>query len=130
MQNPLVIVDLAKAVEVLLLLLPGHDGAAAVDSTGSSNLAILRAMGLPSTIAVVMSQQQQQQQHNAADQDMLGVEDDGDGDDAQAGSNHGVHKLTSAALKQRSAAKKRVERVLQQHLPGDVKLLTGDTHQA
>eukprot|EP00775_Hariotina_reticulata_P009013 gene9013-9186_t len=63
----------------------------------------------------------------------MGLEnDDADDDDgaAQAASNYGVNKLTSAALKQRSAAKKRVERVLQQHLPGDVKLLTGDTQQA
>jgi pre-rRNA-processing protein TSR1 len=120
-------VDLAKAAEVLLLLLPGGGGTAAVDEAGSSNLAILRAMGLPTTLAVVVSGQQQQQQNGtaaAADEDMMLHEGGGVGSAAAAG---GPTKGSTASQKQRSAAKKHAEKALQQHLAGEIKLMAADT---
>eukprot|EP00879_Flechtneria_rotunda_P011793 GHRR01012320.1.p1 GENE.GHRR01012320.1~~GHRR01012320.1.p1 ORF type:complete len:633 (+),score=247.02 GHRR01012320.1:2-1900(+) len=87
------------------------------------NLAVLRAMGLPTTVAVVLNQQQQQQQHLHA----MGIHEDSK---QQGGNNSSTAaKGSSVGLKERSAAKKRAEKVLQQHLPGDVKLLPGDTQQ-
>jgi pre-rRNA-processing protein TSR1 len=122
LQDPLAIVDLAKAAEVLLLLLPGQEGAVSVDAAGSSCLTVLRAMGLPSAIAVVLNQQQH---GSAAAADAMGI--DGEEDAAAAGA--AAAKNSSAELKRRSAAKKRAEKALQQHLPGDTKLLSGDTTQ-
>jgi pre-rRNA-processing protein TSR1 len=125
-QDPLAIVDLAKAAEVLLLLLPGQEGAVTVDAAGSSCLTVLRAMGLPSTIAVVLNQQQHgtNAAAAAAAADAMGI----DGDEAAAG-GAAAAKGSSAELKRRSAAKKRAEKALQQHLPGDTKLLSGDNTQ-
>lgn len=132
--------DLAKAAEVLLLLLPGGSNAAVVDDAGSTNLAILRALGIPTSLAVVSSsssnsQQQQQQQHGQADgvseADMM-VDDDEPCAAATAGAGGAAAaaaKSSSTSLKQRSAAKKRAEKALQQHLPGDIKLLAADTQQ-
>lgn len=132
LQDPLAVVDLAKAAEVLLLLIPGQEGALAVDPAGINSLAVLRAMGMPSTVAVVLTQQQQQQQHGssaaaaaAAADEAMGV----DGEDEQAAGASAVSKGSSAELKRRSAAKKRAEKALQQHLPGDTKLLAGDNGQ-
>jgi pre-rRNA-processing protein TSR1 len=122
-QDPLAIVDLAKAAEVLLLLLPGQEGAVTVDAAGSSCLTVLRAMGLPSTIAVVLNQQQHGT--NAAAADAMGI----DGEDEPAAGGAAAAKGSSAELKRRSAAKKRAEKALQQHLPGDTKLLSGDNTQ-
>jgi pre-rRNA-processing protein TSR1 len=126
LQDPLAIVDLAKAAEVLLLLLPGQEGAVTVDAAGSSCLTVLRAMGLPSTIAVVLNQQQQHGAAAAVTADAMGI--DGE-DDAAAAGGAAAAKGSSAELKRRSAAKKRAEKALQQHLPGDTKLLSGDNTQ-
>ena len=41
------------AAQVVLLLLPGGEGAAAVDAAGERALAVLRHLGLPSAIGVV-----------------------------------------------------------------------------
>lgn len=41
------------AAQVMLLLLPGGEGAAAVDAAGERALAVLRHLGLPSAIGVV-----------------------------------------------------------------------------
>jgi pre-rRNA-processing protein TSR1 len=125
-QDPLAIVDLAKAAEVLLLLLPGQEGAVTVDVAGSSCLTVLRAMGLPSTIAVVLNQQQHgTNAAAAAAADAMGI----DGEDEAAAGGAAAAKGSSAELKRRSAAKKRAEKALQQHLPGDTKLLSGDNMQ-
>ncbi|KAF8061341.1 tsr1 [Scenedesmus sp. PABB004] len=118
--DPLAIVDVAKAAEVLLLLLPGHDGAAPVDAAGEAALAVLRAMGLPTTMAVVLSQPQQQ----PGGVDAMGV----DGED-DAGAGAAGKGSAAAELKRRSAAKKRAEKALAAHLPGDMRLLCGDSGQ-
>uniref|UniRef100_A0A383VWG4 Bms1-type G domain-containing protein n=1 Tax=Tetradesmus obliquus TaxID=3088 RepID=A0A383VWG4_TETOB len=127
--DPLAIVDLAKAAEVLLLLLPGQEGAVSVDAAGSSCLTVLRAMGLPSTIAVVLNQQQQHGSTAAVTvtADAMGI--DGEDDAAATGGAAASAKGSSADLKRRSAAKKRAEKALQQHLPGDTKLVAGDNTQ-
>jgi pre-rRNA-processing protein TSR1 len=114
---------LAKAAEVLLLLLPGQEGAVAVDAAGSSCLTVLRAMGLPSTIAVVLNQQQHGV--HAAAADAMGI----DGEEEAAAGGAAAAKGSSAELKRRSAAKKRAEKALQQHLSGDTKLVSGDNTQ-
>ncbi len=45
--------ELAKAAELLLLALPGAEGAATVDAEGAAALNVLRAMGLPHVLGVV-----------------------------------------------------------------------------
>ena len=136
LEDPLAIVDLAKAADVLLLLLSGSSTAAAVDETGSSNLAVLRALGLPTCIAVVSSRQHGTAAAAAGDADGDLMEDSEDPmaveavvAGAAAGAAAGAKQPPSVSLKQRSAAKKRAEKALQQHLPGDTKLLSGDTAQ-
>jgi pre-rRNA-processing protein TSR1 len=136
LEDPLAIVDLAKAADVLLLLLSGSSTAAAVDDTGSSNLAVLRALGLPTCLAVVSSRQHGTAAAAAGDADGDLMEDSEDPmaveavvAGAAAGAAAGAKQPPSVSLKQRSAAKKRAEKALQQHLPGDTKLLSGDTTQ-
>lgn len=110
----------------MLLLLPGHEGAVAVDAAGISSLDILRALGLPSTVAIVQSSSlAHSSKHDvAAEDDAMGI--DGEEQAAAAGADT---KVSSTELKRRSAAKKRAEKALQQHLAGDVKLLSGDNQQ-
>jgi hypothetical protein len=50
---PLQVAELARSAEVLLLALPGGEGAQAVDASGAAALAVLRSMGLPSIVGVV-----------------------------------------------------------------------------
>jgi pre-rRNA-processing protein TSR1 len=128
-QDPLAIVDLAKAADVLLLLLSGSSTAAAVDDTGVSNLAVLRALGMPTCMAVVTGQQQQQQ--NGVDTELMDLSEDPMAVEGAAGTAAGAAagKQTPAQLRERSAAKKRAEKALQQHLAGDIKLVSGDTVQ-
>lgn len=125
------IVDLAKAAEVLLLLLPGHESTAAVDAAGVNALAILRAMGLPSTVAVVQSHcadhSSNSKQEAVQDDDHMEL----GGDDAAvvAAVTAAGSKGSSADLRRRSTAKKRAEKALQQHLAGDIKLVLSDNQQ-
>jgi hypothetical protein len=129
-QDPLAIVDLAKAADVLLLLLSGSSSAAAIDELGSSNIAILRALGLPTCVAVVSSSSSSssshQQSNGTADVDLMEDSEDPMAADGAAAGAAGSGKQTPAVLKERSAAKKRAEKALQHHLPGDIKLVSGD----
>ncbi|KAK9859345.1 hypothetical protein WJX84_011275, partial [Apatococcus fuscideae] len=54
--DPLATVDLCRAAEVVLMVLPGGDGVPIVDPCGLTALAVMRAMGIPTLIPLVHSQ--------------------------------------------------------------------------
>lgn len=129
--------ELAKAAEVLLLLIPGGEGATPVDGAGAAALALLRALGLPSVLAVVQSsntasQKQQRQQQSLLTDDSAAHAMHIDDEEAKPDGTllplqaSGVCKTTPEEQRQRAAARKRAEKALEQHLPGDVRLLAGD----
>jgi pre-rRNA-processing protein TSR1 len=99
--DPLAYVELGRAADVLLLALPGGERAAAVDAEGALALRVLRAMGLPACVGVV-----------------LGGEGGG-GDGSAAGD-------AAPNMKERSAAKRRAEKALGAHLAGETRLLHCD----
>lgn len=53
--DPLAVVELGRAAEVVLCLLPGDARAETIDAHGQTALSVLRAMGLPSTVALVQT---------------------------------------------------------------------------
>ena len=97
--DPLAYVDLGRAADVLLLLVPGSERALAVDAEGALAMRVLRAMGLPTCVGVVA-----------------------------CGGGAGSGAAAAASMKERSAAKKRAEKALAAHLPGgELRLLHGDS---
>jgi len=75
---------------VLLLLVPGSDKVAAIDAEGHMALSILRALGLPEAVLGVQ-----------------GCSSSGSG----SGSSSRGKGVTGAGMKERSAARKRAEKV-------------------
>ena len=130
--DPLAVVDVARTADLVLLLLPGEDKTLGVDPQGEMALQILRAMGMPSTIAVVVTQhnQEQQQQQEVVDGEAMAMEEDAPATAAAAG---GVGSSSSSggaglSMKDRAAARKRVEKVLTAFLPVDsLRLMHGDS---
>lgn len=55
LSDPLAIVDVGRAAEVILLLLPGGPQATPVDTDGAAALSVLRALGLPPTVGLVQA---------------------------------------------------------------------------
>lgn len=53
--DPLAVVEIGRAAEVVLFVLPGDARAVAVDSEGQTALSVLRSMGLPSSVAIVQT---------------------------------------------------------------------------
>ena len=53
--DPLAVVELARAAEVVLCVLPGDARAETIDDYGFTALSVLRSMGLPSTVALVQT---------------------------------------------------------------------------
>ncbi len=90
--DPLAAVELGRAAEAVLLLVPGDAGATAIDAEGTAALAVLRALGLPQALALVQT---------------------------SAGG-------AAAALKDRSAAKRRAAEALAPQLPGDLRVMHAD----
>ncbi|KAG1677733.1 hypothetical protein FOA52_001045 [Chlamydomonas sp. UWO 241] len=84
------VVDVARAAEVLLLAVPGAEGASAVDGSGECALSVLRAMGLPALMVCV-----------------------------QGGGAEGASTSAPVSMKDRSAAKKRAEKAFGSHLAGE-----------
>jgi pre-rRNA-processing protein TSR1 len=84
---------------------------------------------MPTCMAVVTGQQQQQL--NGMGTEQMDLSEDPMAAEGAAGTTAGAAagKQTSAQLKERSAAKKRAEKSLQQHLAGDIRLVSGDTSQ-
>ncbi|CAL5218954.1 g706 [Coccomyxa viridis] len=94
--DPLSIVDLGKAAEVLLVVVPGKTGAAALDDSGLQALSLLRQLGMPALIGVA----------NGACPDEA----------ANA----------AAKMKEKAAARKRAAAVLASELSGDNKVVSVD----
>lgn len=53
--DPLAVVELARAAECVLLAMPGDVGTDTIDEAGSAALGVLRALGLPSVLALVQA---------------------------------------------------------------------------
>jgi hypothetical protein len=53
--DPLAIVELARAAECVLLAMPGDVGTDTIDEAGSGALGVLRTLGLPSVLALVQA---------------------------------------------------------------------------
>ncbi|KAK9814203.1 hypothetical protein WJX72_002201 [[Myrmecia] bisecta] len=51
--DPMAIVELGKAAEMIIMVVPGHEGALCVDASGDLALSVLRGLGMPTTVAVV-----------------------------------------------------------------------------
>lgn len=53
--DPLAVVEIGRAAEIVLCLLPGDARAETIDAHGQTALSVLRTMGLPSTVALVQT---------------------------------------------------------------------------
>jgi hypothetical protein len=97
--DPMGAVELGRCADVLLLVMPGGERALPVDPEGELALRVLRALGLPTCVGVVVSS-------------------------SGAGAGAGA----AAGMKERSAAKRRAEKALAPHLPGgELRLFPGDS---
>jgi pre-rRNA-processing protein TSR1 len=96
--DPLAVVEIGRAAEVVLFVLPGEARAVAVDSEGQTAVSVLRSMGLPSSVALV-----------------------------QTASSDGTSSSAGNSMKERSAAKKRATEAFLAELPGDYRVLSADT---
>jgi pre-rRNA-processing protein TSR1 len=101
--DPLAVVEIGRAAEVVLFVLPGDARAVAVDKEGQTALAVLRSMGLPSSVAIVQTTSSNVMSTGNAS--------------AQQGN----------LMKERSAAKKRATEAFLAELPGDYRVLSADT---
>eukprot|EP00887_Chlorella_sp_A99_P006809 scaffold2.g6809.t1 len=97
--DPLAIVELGRAADVVLLAVPGDERQEAIDEQGLMALAVLRALGLPTVVGVVQLE-------------------GGPSSGGKGGGN---------AMKARSAAKKRGAAALQEQVPGEYKVLLSDS---
>ena len=99
------IVDIGRAAEILLLIVPGSESQGdTIDKDGEEALAVLRALGLPEIVLAVQSERQ--------------------GGGAQDQSNAGT---SAVKMKERSAAKKRAEKAIASQIAGDHRLFHVDT---
>jgi pre-rRNA-processing protein TSR1 len=101
-------VDVAKAAEVVVLVVPGSDapGVTAVDDEGIMALSTLRALGLPELVVVAQSQP------NTS---------------TAAGAPTATSAAASVSMKARAAAKKRVAKAVSAVLAGEQRVLCGDS---
>jgi len=97
--DPLAVVEIGRAAEVVLFVLPGDARAVAVDKEGQTALAVLRSMGLPSSVAIVQT----------------------------STTSNATSTTTGNLMKERSAAKKRATEAFSAELPGDYRVLSADT---
>ncbi|KIZ05338.1 hypothetical protein MNEG_2614 [Monoraphidium neglectum] len=97
--DPLAYVQLGRCADVLLLALPCGEGSLVIDREGELALSVLRALGMPHCVGVVL----------------CGADGGGGGGGAAA-----------ASMKERSAARRRAEKALAAQLPGELRLLHGD----
>jgi pre-rRNA-processing protein TSR1 len=97
--DPLAIVEIGRAAEVVLFVLPGDARAVAVDSEGQTALSVLRSMGLPSSNAIVQT----------------------------LTTSNAMSTSTGNSMKERSAAKKRATEAFLAELPGDYRVFSADT---